>query len=136
MAEAVSPVVTGLPVPTDRRNDMDEFTSAYEWRGRTVLDRDGDKVGKVEAVFLEHGSDDPAWALVHTGRFGKKLTFVPVAGARPHREDVSVAASKEEIENAPKIEADQELTPEEENELYRHYGLETDNRRLRRQETS
>lgn len=106
-----------------------ESTAAYEWRGRTVLDRDGDKVGKIHAIYLEEGSDDPAWALVATGRLGSKSSFIPLRGATPGGDEVSVPVTKDEVKDAPQVEADEDLSPEEEDALYRHYGMERPKRR-------
>lgn len=50
---------------------MSELSSAYEWEGRTVVDSDGEKIGKIDAINLEHALD-PVWALVNTGLFGTK----------------------------------------------------------------
>jgi sporulation protein YlmC with PRC-barrel domain len=49
---------------------------AYEWRGRDVVDSDGDKIGKLEEVYLDTDSGRPEWAAVNTGLFGMKQSFV------------------------------------------------------------
>jgi uncharacterized protein YrrD len=49
-----------------------EMTHAYDWHGRTLKDRNGDKIGKVDAVYLDEQTDKPEWALVNTGLFGTK----------------------------------------------------------------
>jgi uncharacterized protein (TIGR02271 family) len=103
---------------------MSEFTEVYDWRGRTVVDRDGEKVGKLDEIYLDRESNQPEWALVNTGLFGTKSSFVPLKGAAPAGEDVRVAYAKDQIKDAPKIEADAALSQREETELYRHYGLE------------
>jgi uncharacterized protein (TIGR02271 family) len=45
-------------------------------------------------------------------------------GAAPAGEDVRVAVAKDQVEDAPKIEPDGQLSRREEAELYRNYGLE------------
>ena len=99
-----------------------EVTEAYEWRGRALLDAGGEKLGKIEAVYLDKGSDEPAWALIHTGLFGRRLTFVPLAGATPVGENVGSRVTADRVKDAPKIEPGEELSPEREDELYRHYA--------------
>jgi sporulation protein YlmC with PRC-barrel domain len=37
------------------------------WRGRTLVDRDGDKIGKIEDVYLDRSSGEPEWVAVKTG---------------------------------------------------------------------
>jgi uncharacterized protein (TIGR02271 family) len=103
---------------------MSEFTQVYDWRGRTVVDRDGEKVGKLDEIYLDRQTDEPEWALVSTGLFGAKSSFVPLQGAAPTGEDVRVAYAKEQVKEAPRVEPDGELSEQEEGELYRHYGMD------------
>jgi uncharacterized protein (TIGR02271 family) len=99
------------------------MTEAYDWKGRKVIDSDGDKVGKVEEIYEDTGSGQPEWALVDTGLFGGKSNFVPLAGARPSGEEVQLDFTKDQIKDAPGIDADGALSHQEEHDLYEHYGL-------------
>jgi uncharacterized protein (TIGR02271 family) len=101
-----------------------EFTHAYEWRGRTAVDRDGDKIGKIAEIYLDEQTGRPEWAIVNTGLFGGRSSFVPLAGASPDGEDVRVAYEKSQVKDAPSIEADGELSQTEEAALYGYYGLD------------
>ena len=101
---------------------MTEMTHAYDWSGRTVVDGDGEKIGKIDELYLDRHSDKPEWARVHTGLLGTKRSFVPLAGARPQGEDVQVPVSKDQVKDAPNVDPDGELSPEEERRLYQHYG--------------
>ena len=103
---------------------MTAFTEAYAWRGRTLIDRDGEKIGKVGEIYLDQETDQPEWAVVHTGLFGSTSSFVPLKGAAPSGESVRVAYAKGEVKDAPKVDPDGGLSQQEEAELYRHYGLE------------
>jgi len=94
------------------------------WRGHQLCDRDGNKVGKIEEIYLDADTGEPEWALVNTGLFGSKSTFVPLHDASADGDDVRVPLEKGHIKDAPKIDADRELSQQEEAELYRHYGLE------------
>jgi uncharacterized protein (TIGR02271 family) len=96
----------------------------YEWRGRNVVDREGDKVGKLEEIYLDQHSGRPEWMLIHTGLFGTKSTFAPLAGAQLDGDDVRIGYSKQEVKDAPSVEADGELSQVEEARLYAHYGLD------------
>jgi uncharacterized protein (TIGR02271 family) len=109
---------------------MTEVTQAYDWRGREIVDVDGDKVGTVEELFRDEDTDQPEWAAVRTGLFGTKLSFVPIEGAEPVGEDVRVPFSKSQIKDAPKIDdTDGELSQDEESQLYEHYGMNYGERR-------
>ena len=103
---------------------MTELTQAYDWRGREIVDADGDKVGTLEELFRDEQTDQPEWAAVRTGLFGTKLSFVPLQGAEAQGENVRVPFAKSQIKDAPKIDdSDGELSQQEESQLYEHYGL-------------
>jgi uncharacterized protein (TIGR02271 family) len=97
---------------------------AYEWRGRNVVDQEGAKVGTLEEIYLDQRTDRPEWALIHTGLFGTKSSFAPLADARLDGEDVRIGYSKQEVKDAPSVDADRDLSPEEEARLYAHYRLD------------
>jgi uncharacterized protein (TIGR02271 family) len=101
-----------------------EPTHAYDWRGRTLKDRTGDKIGTIDAVYVDQQTDKPEWALVNTGLFGTKSSFVPIAGASPSGEDVVVRVAAQQVKDAPKMDPDQELSEQQEAELFRHYGID------------
>jgi uncharacterized protein (TIGR02271 family) len=112
--------MTGTRTGTGRT----ELKEAYEWRGRDVVDQEGAKVGTLEEIYLDQGTDRPEWALIHTGLFGTKSSFAPLAGARRDGEDVRIGYSKQEVKDAPSVDANRNLSPEEEARLYAHYGLD------------
>ena len=94
------------------------------WRGRQLYDRDGEKIGKIDEVYLDTTTNQPEWALVNTGLFGTKSTFVPLRDAEATGDEVRVAHTKSHIKDAPRIDADGRLSESEEAELYRHYDLD------------
>jgi uncharacterized protein (TIGR02271 family) len=103
---------------------MTQITEAYDWRGREIIDADGDKVGTLEELFRDEDTQAPEWAVVRTGMFGTKLSFVPIQGAEPRGEDVQVLFSKAQIKDAPRIDdSDGQLSQDEEARLYEHYGV-------------
>jgi uncharacterized protein (TIGR02271 family) len=92
--------------------------------GGDVIGTDGDKVGGIGQVFLDDTSGEPAWVTVKTGLFGTSESFVPLADATVSGNDIRVAYDKDKIKAAPRVDGeDGHITPEEENELYRYYGL-------------
>jgi uncharacterized protein (TIGR02271 family) len=102
---------------------MTQVTEAYEWRGREVVDTQGDKVGSLEEIYLDTGSGRPEWATVKTGLLGMKHSFVPLRDANPVGGKVVVPYSKEQVKDAPSVDPDGDLSPAEEERLYRHYGV-------------
>jgi uncharacterized protein (TIGR02271 family) len=92
------------------------------WRGRTLVDRDGDKIGKIEDVYLDRSSGEPEWIAVKTGMFGSNVSFVPIHDATTDGDDIRIGHEKGLVKDAPNVDADGELSPEEERRLYQHYG--------------
>jgi uncharacterized protein (TIGR02271 family) len=103
---------------------MTEGTTVLDWRGHTMVDKDGDNIGKIQEIYVDERTEKPEWALVHTGLFGSKSSFVPLAAAMPSNGGICVPYEKGQVKDAPKIEADQALSQDEEATLYRHYGLD------------
>src|SRR3954471_16499059 len=92
------------------------------WRGMNLVDRDGDKIGKIEDVYLDRSSGEPEWIAVKTGLFGSNVSFAPVHDASPGDDAVRIAHPKDQVKDAPNADPDGELSPEEERRLYDHYG--------------
>lgn len=88
-----------------------------------VVDPDGNKIGKVGNVYLADATHQPEWITVKTGLFGTKESFVPLSGARTDKDGIHVQVDKDSVSEAPRIDADGHLSPEESTQLYQHYGL-------------
>ena len=95
-----------------------------QFRGEILADADGDEIGTIEEIYLDAETDAPEWALVNTGMFGTKSTFVPLRDAGEDDGALRVPYEKATVKDAPKIDPDGQLSQREESELYRHYGLE------------
>jgi hypothetical protein len=96
------------------------------WRGRVMVDRDSNKIGEVVDIYLDNETDRPEWAVVRTGLFGMRSTFVPLAEAREVGDELQVPHQRLQVKQAPNIEPDGQLSAAEEAELFRHYGLDYD----------
>ncbi|MFI6078404.1 PRC and DUF2382 domain-containing protein [Actinoplanes sp. NPDC051343] len=99
------------------QNDIARLT------GADVYGTDGDKIGSVGQVYLDAQSGDPEWVTVKTGLFGTKETFVPLRDASANGDRVTVAYGKDQVKDAPRVDADGPLTNDQENELYTFYGV-------------
>jgi hypothetical protein len=100
---------------------MPAFDIARRWKGRVVLDRSGDKLGAVVDVFYDAENDEPGWVLVDLAGAGHRL--VPVAEAVEHGNELRVPFDRALVEGAPGMDPGGRLWPQEEADLYRHYGL-------------
>jgi uncharacterized protein (TIGR02271 family) len=89
---------------------------------RDVYGSDGERIGKVKQVYANDQTGQPEWLTVSTGLFGAKETFIPLADADLSGERVTVPFTKAEVKDAPNVDADSHLSPEEEQQLYTYYG--------------
>jgi uncharacterized protein (TIGR02271 family) len=103
---------------------MPDIDTVRTWQGRTMLDRDGGRIGTIDAIYLDDQTGQPEWALVNTGLFGTKSSFVPLAQASQAGDDVRVPYDKQLVKDAPRVDIDQHLSEAEEQRLWRHYGLD------------
>jgi len=91
--------------------------------GVTVQDSDGGKIGKVTDVYLDDQTSKPEWAAVKTGMFGGHVSLVPLANAEFDGEALKVPYDKDQVKNAPHQDPAQELSPQQEAEIFDHYGV-------------
>lgn len=101
------------------------YTQVSDLIDRTALDATGDKIGTVSTVYVDDVTNEPTWLAITTGWFGTRVSFAPVAGAYVADDDVVVAYPKDTVKDAPNIDADGTLTPEESFALYTYYGIST-----------
>ncbi|MGC5583348.1 PRC-barrel domain-containing protein [Ornithinimicrobium sp. W1665] len=88
-----------------------------------VMTVDGDRLGDVGQVYLDDETGAPAWVSVRTGWFGARESLVPLVGAQVEGDTVRVAHTRQEIKDAPTVDADAHLDEVEQDRLFRHYGL-------------
>src|SRR3954454_4576866 len=100
---------------------MPDLDTVLTWRGKTVVDRDGEKGGRLGALYLEE-EERPAYAGVHTGLFRRRESMVPLAGARELGDEIQVPYALEQIRSAPNVDVDVALSEDEEDRLATHYG--------------
>jgi uncharacterized protein (TIGR02271 family) len=91
--------------------------------GQDVYDQSGEKIGSASEVYLDDETGQPEWVTVRTGLFGTKESFVPIREADLTGDGLRVPVSKDRVKDAPKIDADGHLSPQEEQDLYQYYGL-------------
>jgi hypothetical protein len=118
------------PTATDKEasrmaeHQQDAEWIAAEWHGKMLIDRDGERIGKLQDVYVDVENDEPQFATVKEGFIGRHLTFVPLGGIKVGPDDLQVAVTKEQIEAAPNIEQHgEELSQADESALYHHYEL-------------
>lgn len=91
--------------------------------GAKVIGADGEKIGSVSDVYYDAEGGEPQWALVSTGLFGTRSSFVPLLGAEWRHGELLVPFAKDQVQDAPNIDDEGDLNRNEEAELARHYGM-------------
>ena len=103
---------------------QDAAWNVAEWHGQLLVDVNGEKLGKLQDVYVDVETDEPQFATVKEGLIGRHLTFVPLGGVTVGPDELQVAVTKERIKTAPDIEQHgEELSQADESALYHHYEL-------------
>jgi sporulation protein YlmC with PRC-barrel domain len=107
---------------TGEQDDVE--LNVAEWHGKQLVDSAGEKIGKLEDVYVDVETDVPQFATVKEGFIGRHLTFVPLGGIKVGPEELQVAVTKAQVQAAPNLEQHgEELSQEDESALYHHYEL-------------
>src|SRR5918994_1677691 len=105
----------------------DRFTAIEDqYAGYEVYDRDGEKIGKVDDLFVDE-NDQPEYIGVKLGFLGTRSTLIPMDLARVNdeRQLIEVATDKDTVKSGPSFDDDREITPDFENEVNSYYGLQS-----------
>ncbi|WP_420734417.1 DUF2382 domain-containing protein [Brevibacterium luteolum] len=94
-------------------------------RGSDLYDQTGSKIGSIGEVYLDDQTNEPAFLTVNTGLFGMNETFVPYQSVSRDGDNLVAPFEKSFVKDAPNIAADGSLTPEEEEEIFRYYSLDS-----------
>jgi PRC-barrel domain len=101
-----------------------EAANIREWIDHDVVDADGHKIGTLEAIYVDTGTDLPSFATVRVGMIGRhRLAFVPLDRATVGPGYLKVTYDKKQVRDAPSIETDGELPATDEAAIFQHYGL-------------
>jgi len=99
-----------------------DIDTAFTWRGRTVLDRAGEKIGTLRDIYLDE-EDRPHWGSVRTGLLSGHERLVPLDRASPEDDALRLPFDEQLVNDAPTIDPDVQLSEQEEELLFRHYGI-------------
>jgi sporulation protein YlmC with PRC-barrel domain len=105
-------------------HQQDAEWNVAEWHGKMLVDRNGERIGKLQDVYVDVENDAPQFATVKEGLIGRHLTFVPLGAINVGPDELQVAVTKEQIKAAPNIaQHGEELSRADESALYHHYEL-------------
>src|ERR687890_2282186 len=105
----------------DRMRELEE-----KYEGYTVYDNRGERIGKVDDLFIDE-ADREEYIGVKMGFLGRKSTLIPMDIARVNEADkaIEVSESKDHVKDAPSFDDDEDITPEYENRIRSHFGLQS-----------
>ncbi len=93
-------------------------------KGADVCDSSGEKIGTVDDIYLDDDSH-LRYIAVATGWFGRDRHVVPLENARIEDDRLTIPYDRNQLEKAPRYGGDQQnLTGQDETQIYNHYGLE------------
>jgi hypothetical protein len=101
-----------------------ELEARYE--DYKVYDNAGEKIGKVDDLFIDE-ADREEYIGVKMGFFGLSSTLIPMDIVRVDEREriMEVADSRDHVKDAPTFDDDDDITPEFEDRIRRHFGLES-----------
>jgi uncharacterized protein (TIGR02271 family) len=105
----------------------DKFTAIEDqYAGYEVYDRNGEKIGKVDDLFIDE-NEQPEYIGVKMGFLGLEGTsLIPWEVARVDENDhrIEVSVDKAKVKEGPSFNDDRDITPDYEERVYSHYGLQ------------
>jgi hypothetical protein len=101
-----------------------QIDQALAWRGREVVDREGQKVGTFDEIYLDEGTNEPAWAAVKSGPFRLRRRVVPIVGVQPDGDRIRLPFTKDQVKSAPTIDSEGWVPERDQETIYRHYGVD------------
>src|SRR5919199_5623560 len=111
----------------EREHRSDRFTAIEDqYAGYEVYDRNGEKIGKVDDLFVDE-NDQPEYLGVKMGFLGLEGTsLIPWELTRVNGEGhrIEVSVDKAQVKESPSFNDDRDITPEYEEQVYSHYGLQ------------
>src|SRR5918911_1521058 len=105
-----------------RLRELEEKYEDYK-----VYDNAGEKIGKVDDLFVDE-ADREEYIGVKMGLFGLSgTTLIPMEIARVNEREktIEVSESKDRVKEAPHFSDDDDVTPDFEERIRRHFGLES-----------
>ena len=99
--------------------DQDQINTVS---GRDVYGSDGAKIGTASQVYADDQTGQAEWVTVRTGLFGLKESFIPLADTTVTGDELTVPYTKAFVKDAPNVDEDGHLSPDQERELYAYYS--------------
>lgn len=104
---------------------MGAMEDAKSLVGRTLQGTDGEKIGRINAIYVGASTGEPEWVAVNMGGIlGAKVAFAPVTQVTLEGEGAVVTCDKKHVKNAPRAQTEGAISPVEAEKLCGHYGID------------
>src|SRR3954469_15601083 len=95
--------------------------SVKTWGGKLLVDREGTAIGTCTEIFVDDATGLPEWAAAD---LSGGPAFIPLMDAAESGDHVHVAVRQADVADAPPVAEPGHISRDEEERLYRHYGIE------------
>ncbi len=92
--------------------------------GCEVTDSNGNKIGKVDSVWVDDATNALEFIGVKIGMLMGKTHVIPVTQGQTDGGAISVPYAESQIKDAPSFSGDDELSPADEDGIYSYYGVD------------
>ncbi len=101
--------------------------TAKQLLGRMLVGIDGRHIGPIHALYLNDTTGEPEWVSVRTrGLLGGKVIFAPIGEVTCEGDQAVVTFEAKYVQHAPTAQVEGILTPAENDQLSRYYGVHHD----------
>ena len=92
--------------------------------GCEVTDSNGNKIGKVDSVWVDDATNALEFIGVKVGMLMGKTHIIPVTQGQTAGGTIRVPYAESKIKDAPSFSGDDELSPADEDQVYSYYGVD------------
>jgi hypothetical protein len=108
--------------PAEVAASLPSLEEARGWVGHRIDEVGGSSFARVQGLYADSESGQPAWVVAKLGRFGR-VTVVPFLDCAAAAGHVWVPYPRQLLRGAPVIDPSRPLTREQELAICEHYGL-------------
>jgi hypothetical protein len=102
-----------------------DLATLAKWRGRDVVDEDGETLGSLDELVYDYKTMEPLWIVIGGGLLHPRMLLAPVAATTADGGALRVAFPRSHIENEPPIGIGEGWSyGEDARVLYEYFGVD------------
>lgn len=91
--------------------------------GSKVFDQMAEELGEIKEIYGLGEDAEPMWVAIETTGDESKLVVIPLARLRQEGDEFSVPYSAEHVKEGPDVEADDEISEQDDEKLRLYYSI-------------